>query len=516
MSSELLRSIPSIDRLLSNESTVRLTKDFDRDRVRGMLREISDELRKEINSGIWPVTVDGRQNLGATTRNTQSSVDYISAEIDRRLARRAALTSNAELRRVINATGVIIHTNLGRAPFANAAVAAMAEVASHYSNLEYDLALGARGRRESYCQRLLSCLTGGEAAVVTNNNAAAVLLVLDTYAEGGEVIVSRGELVEIGGGFRIPEVMEKSGARLREVGTTNRTRIDDYERAINADTRLLLRVHPSNFRITGFVKRPTVSELASLGRRTGVPVFEDLGSGCLLDISKYGVTDEPVIAQSVRAGISIVSFSGDKMVGGPQAGIIVGQKAMIERLRANPLMRALRADKITYAALEATLRLYEMGRAEAEVPVIRDMAATVDCLRMRATSFARRISTVLGDTTEITLEEGESVIGAGSAPHVTLPTVLASLKDKVFSAATLHKKLRSNVIPIITRTEKERILIDLRTVAKEEEEIILEALLSIRRSEMSGHNRRYFTDIPQSTNDGLMKASSYMAGKSYE
>ncbi len=504
MSGELLRSIPSIDHLLASESAVRLTNDFNRDRVRNMLREISDQLRKEINSGMWPGIDDNRQNHGATIRGTEAAVDYIRAEIDRRLERQVALTSDPVLRRVVNATGVIIHTNLGRAPFAKAAVAAMAEVASHYSNLEYDLTQGVRGRRESHCQKLLSYLTGGEAAVVTNNNAAAVLLVLNTYAEGGEVIVSRGELVEIGGGFRIPEVMEKSGARLREVGTTNRTRIEDYERAINTETRLLLRVHPSNFRVTGFVKRPTVDELANLSRRTGIPVFEDLGSGCLVDISKYGVTDEPVIAQSIRAGISIVSFSGDKMLGGPQAGVVVGRQAMIERLRANPLMRALRVDKITYAALEATLKLYDLEKAEAEVPVIRDMAATVDYLRRRAILFAERISTALGDTIEITLEEGESVIGAGSAPQVTLPTVLLALKDKVLSAASLHKKLRSHVIPIIVRTERDRILIDLRTVEKEEEEVIFEALLSIHRAEPEGNNPERYTDIARGINDNLM------------
>ncbi|HKX31030.1 MAG TPA: L-seryl-tRNA(Sec) selenium transferase [Blastocatellia bacterium] len=387
--------------------------------------------------------------------------------------------SRPSLRRVVNATGVIIHTNLGRAPLARAAVEAMAEVGSHYSNLEYDLDRGERGSREHHCQQLLARLAGSEAALVVNNNAAAVLLILNTLATGGEVIVSRGELVEIGGSFRIPDVMERSGARLREVGTTNRTYIGDYEQAINENTRLLLRVHPSNYRILGFTGRPSVQEIADLGRRAGIPTFEDLGSGCLIDLNRYGVTDEPVVAESLRAGISIVSFSGDKMLGGPQAGIVAGSAALIDRVRKNPLMRALRVDKTTYAAIEATLRLYEQGRAESEVPVIRAMAATADGLRVRAMRLKERMMTATDGALEIALEEGESMIGAGSAPHVTLPTVLIAIRARGLSASSLHDRLRHQTIPIITRTERDRVLIDLRTVESEEEGLILEALSSI-------------------------------------
>ena len=390
-----------------------------------------------------------------------------------------AIVSQPSLRRVINATGVVIHTNLGRAPLARVAAEAITSVASHYSNLEYDLVTGERGKRESHCQELLARLTGSEAAIVTNNNAAAVVLVLNTLALGGEVIVSRGELVEIGGSFRIPDVMEKSGTRLREVGTTNRTRIGDYEKAINENTRLLLRIHPSNYRIVGVTERPSAKEIADLGRRTGIPSFEDLGSGCLIDVGKFGVNDEPVVAESLSAGMSIVSFSGDKMLGGPQAGIIAGARLLIDRMRKNPLLRALRVDKSTYAAMEATLRLYDQGKAEIEVPVIRAMATTADCVRERATRFAQKIVEGIRGSLEVSLEEGESLIGAGAAPQVTLPTVLVTIRDGIISAASLHERLRSQMVPVITRTARDRILIDLRTVEEEEEGMILDALISI-------------------------------------
>jgi L-seryl-tRNA(Ser) seleniumtransferase len=482
MSNELLRTMPSIDRLLAGDVATRLSEDIGRQRVRDLLREITDDLRKELISGQWAIRDYEREGFGAAG-NRQGLEDGLTEEIEKRLMKQAAETVQSSLRRVINATGVIIHTNLGRSPLARVAVEAVTEVASHYSNLEYDLSRGERGKRESHCEELLARLAGSEAAIVTNNNAAAVFLVLNTFAQGGEVIVSRGELVEIGGSFRIPEVMERSGAQLREVGTTNRTRISDYEKAINENTRMLLRVHPSNYRIVGFTERPSAQEIADLGRRAGIPSFEDLGSGCLIDVSRYGIRDEPVVAESLKAGMSIVSFSGDKMLGGPQAGIIAGSREMIDRVRKNPLMRAMRVDKLTYAAIEATLKLYEQGRAESEVPVIRAMAATVDSLRERAARFAKMIAAATEGAIEITLEEGESIIGAGSAPQVTLPTVLVALSHGILSAASIHEKLRGHIIPIITRTEKERILIDMRTVEEEEEAIILDGLISVFRSE---------------------------------
>ncbi len=460
MAHEYLRTLPSMDRLLATPLAERLSVGLGRDRVRDLLREITDLLRRELT-----------ENGGDKTLATDAWI----AEIDARLEARAAEISRSSLRRVINATGVILHTNLGRAPLARRAIEASNEVASHYSNLEYDLARGERGRRESHSQELLARLAGSESAIVANNNAAAVLIVLNTLAEGGEVIVSRGELIEIGGSFRIPEVMEKSGARLCEVGTTNRTRIEDYQRAINENTRLILRVHPSNYRIIGFTERPDPREIADLARLSGIPSFEDLGSGCLIDLAPFGVKDEPVVAHSIRSGITVVSFSGDKMLGGPQAGIIAGTGAVIDRVRKNPLMRALRVDKTTYAALEATLMIYEQGRAETDVPVIRAIAATRDEIEERASRFIKRLEE-RGCRLRADLEEGSSVIGGGSAPEAKLPTILIALESGELSARSIEERLRANHVPIITRTERDRVLLDLRTVAPDEEAIIVDAL----------------------------------------
>ncbi|HEX5736014.1 MAG TPA: L-seryl-tRNA(Sec) selenium transferase [Blastocatellia bacterium] len=460
MSTELLRSMPSIERLLQGQTARRLAATLSRERVRDLLREITDDLRREM----------------LEVRMPELDSDSLTDEIERRLESRAASLAKASLRRVINATGVIIHTNLGRAPLPRSALEAISDVAAHYSNLEYDLDRGERGRRESHSQGLVARLAGSEDATVVNNNAAAVMIVLNTLAEGGEVIVSRGELIEIGGSFRIPDVMEKSGARLREVGTTNRTRIRDYERAITDSTRLILRVHPSNYRIVGFTERPTAYEIADLARRAGIPSFEDLGSGCLIDLAPYKVADEPVVAHSLDAGISVVSFSGDKMLGGPQAGIIAGSRDIIDRVRKNPLMRALRVDKMTYAALEATLRIYERGAATEEVPVIRAMARTRDEIAARAARLAEDIGKATAGRLKATLEDAHSVIGGGSAPQVELPTVIVALEDERLSAARLEEQLRRYRVPIITRTERDRVIIDLRTVAIDEQAVILDAL----------------------------------------
>lgn len=468
MSKELFRSLPSIERLLATAAAARAITALGRDRARDMLREITDQLRREIASGEWPDEPSGSDN-------GQPTAD-VAAEIERRMEAQTRLADAPSLRRVVNATGVILHTNLGRAPLARAATERVLEIASNYSNLEYNLDRGGRGRRESHCLQLLARLAGSESAVVTNNNAAAVLLVLNTLAEGGEVIVSRGELIEIGGSFRIPDVMEKSGARLKEVGTTNRTRISDYERAITSDTRLILRVHPSNYRIIGFTERPSVAEIAGLARRANVPSFEDLGSGCLIDLTPYGVKDEPTVAESIKAGISVVSFSGDKMLGGPQSGVIAGSSRIIDRVRDNPLMRALRVDKMTYAALEATLRIYERGAAEEEIPVISRIASDLGDIASRAESFALSVRRATSGRVKATAEEGASVIGGGSAPEAKLPTVLVALEDEERTAAVLEEWLRHNSIPIIARTERDRVLIDLRTVREDEEAIIVEAL----------------------------------------
>jgi L-seryl-tRNA(Ser) seleniumtransferase len=465
MSKELLRSLPSIERLLASPVARGLSACLTRDRVRDLLRRVLDGLRDEIlqDSG-WRLAGSG---------------EALEALIEARLHALAEALAKPSLRRVINATGVILHTNLGRAPLADEALSAISEVASHYSNLEYDVNQGRRGKRETHCRDLLARLIGSEDATVANNCAAAVLLVLNTLAQGGEVIVSRGELIEIGGSFRIPEVMEKSGAQLREVGTTNRTRIGDYASAINENTRLILRVHPSNYRLIGFTERPTLEEFAELSRHTGVPAFEDLGSGCLIDLAPYGVKNEPVVMASLAAGISIVTFSGDKLLGGPQAGIIAGTKDLVGRVRNNPLMRALRVDKLTYAALEATLRIYERGTAERDVPVIRAMAMSEAEIEARAEDFKSRLDEATGGQLRLALEPGVSVIGGGSAPEVKLPTVLVAIQSDSLPATVIEEALRNYQIPIIARTERDRVLIDLRTVAGEEAEIILESLIRV-------------------------------------
>ncbi|HWC78064.1 MAG TPA: L-seryl-tRNA(Sec) selenium transferase [Blastocatellia bacterium] len=468
MSNELFRLLPPIDLLLSRPVALELSEGLGRDRVRDLLREVTDEVRGEIFKGAW----QGERGNGAG--------DHLLAEIERRVKLRANLLMHPSLKRVINATGVIVHTNLGRAPLARAAIEAVAALSAGYSNLEYDLNEGARGHRETHCSELLSRLIGSESAVVTNNNAAAVLLVLNSLAEGGEVIVSRGELIEIGGSFRIPDVMEKSGARLREVGTTNRTRIGDYERAINEKTRLILRVHPSNYRIVGFTERPSSREIAELASRYNLPSFEDLGSGNFIDLGRYGIKDEPVVSDSLGAGISVVSFSGDKLLGGPQAGIIAGSKTILDRVRTNPLMRVLRVDKMTYAALEATLRLYERGVAESEVPIVRAMQLSRDEIHKRAEVLRERLVNAAGGDVSAEIEDGSSVIGGGAAPEMPLPTALIAITHTRFSAASLDELLRTGGTPIVARTERDRLLLDLRTVAPEEEAAIVDAFAALR------------------------------------
>jgi L-seryl-tRNA(Ser) seleniumtransferase len=381
---------------------------------------------------------------------------------------------------VLNATGVVLHTNLGRAPLSPRAAEAIAVIASGYSNLEYDLESGERGKRDAHGEALLCALVGCEAAIVANNNAAAVMLVLNTLAEGGEVVVSRGELIEIGGGFRIPEVLERAGCVLREVGTTNRTRVADYERAITDRTRVLLRVHPSNYRIVGFTERPDARSLAALARERGLPLVEDLGSGCLIDARALGLGDEPRCQDALAAGVDLVTFSGDKLLGGPQAGIVAGRADLVSRVRRNPLMRAMRVDKMVYAALEATLRAYADGRAAAELPALRILALTADEIGRRAGAFAARLAEV-APALHVALEDGRSVPGAGSAPGLDLPTVLVSIAHDALSAQTLEARLRSADPPVVARIERDRVVLDLRTIPEDDEPDLLAALRGAAR-----------------------------------
>src|SRR5579863_6905884 len=386
------------------------------------------------------------------------------------------------LQPIINATGVILHTNLGRAPLTEAAVEEFRRTATQYSNLEYDLAAGARGKRDVHTAHLLERLTGAESAIVVNNCAAAVLLVLAALAKGGEVIVSRGELIEIGDGFRIPEIMAESGAALREVGTTNRTRIADYERAINQNTRLLLRVHPSNFQITGFAEKPTLEELAALSHRTTLPLIEDLGSGCLVDLSVAGIT-EPVVRDSIEAGVSVVMFSGDKLLGGPQAGIIAGKKELVTRIRRHPLFRALRIDKLTTAALAATLSAY-LRAAFDEIPALRMIRLSPQELKRRAENFLRELTPEipLGEV-ELEITDGASLAGGGSTPTQSLPTKIIRIASARHSAAQLEQRLRRSPagINVIARIEDDRLVLDLRTVFPEQEPQLAKAVAAALR-----------------------------------
>jgi len=380
-------------------------------------------------------------------------------------------------RRVLNATGVVVHTNMGRSLLAPEAVAAVAGAAAHYSNLEFDLATGERGSRYAHVEDLLCRLTGAEAALVVNNNAAAVLIVLDTLCKGREVIVSRGQLVEIGGSFRIPEVMAKSGAVLREVGATNRTHLRDYESAIGSETAALMKVHTSNYRMTGFVKEVPLAELAELAGAYGLPVIEDLGSGSLIRFENHGLPGEPTVQDAVAQGADVVSFSGDKVLGGPQAGVIVGRREIIERIKKNQLNRALRIDKLTLAALEATLRLYlDPERALERVPTLAMMTRAPVSLRAQAARLAGLLRKHLSDRLEIGVRAGSSRVGGGAFPEADLPTSLVCLRPMVMSAEALRTALLSTDPPLVGRVEDEALCLDPRTLEPAEHALVLSAL----------------------------------------
>ncbi len=419
-------------------------------------------------------------------------LDRIFADTRRELAQAKAVVSRAELtekiavhlaerireslkpslRRVINASGVVLHTNLGRAPLPDEAIDHLREVSTGYSNLEFDIESGERGKRDTHIDKLLRQLVSCEAAIVVNNNAAAVLLVLNALGEGGEVIASRGEQVEIGGSFRIPEVMAKSGARLREVGTTNRTRIEDYEKAINETTRLLLRVHPSNFRMIGFTERPSLEEFVELGKRKNIPTFEDLGSGCMVPLESSGIQDEPVVADSIRAGVDIICFSGDKLLGGPQAGIIAGKKLFVEKIRQNPLFRALRVDKLTLSVLEVILRAYLQGKPQT-VPIWRMLQASESELKARAEAFAKRAGKVAKPV------QMASLIGGGSAPEAPLASWGVAIEASGISESELERRFRAATPPVIVRVEDGRVMFDMRTIFPGEEDVLLKILSSV-------------------------------------
>jgi len=461
--SGLFRELPSVDELMRAPELLRLADSHGHMAVADAARLALAELRQQISSGLLD------------SADLHLALKSIGDAVEKQLRK----SLSPSLRTVINATGVILHTNLGRAPITEAALSHISETARQYSNLEFDIASGERGKRDVHVDRLFKKLLSDEASnistIVVNNNAAAVLIALNTFAEGGEVIVSRGELVEIGGSFRIPDVMGKSGAKLCEVGTTNRTRIGDYERAINERTRLLLRVHRSNFEITGFTEQPSAAELVDLAKKQGIPLMEDLGSGALIDLCQFGISQETTVLDSLRAGVDIVTYSGDKLLGGPQAGLISGRADLIARMRSNSLFRALRVDKLIYAALETSLLAYVKHDYQA-IPTLRMMSLTAQEIGTRAEAL---VNAVPSEDIKLELIDGESVIGGGAAPSSVLPTRLIAGTSAKFSADELSSRFRSWEPPIVARVDQGRVLIDLRTVFPDQDQQIVAAIKHI-------------------------------------
>jgi len=459
----LLRGLPNINdimRILEGRGAGRQTP---REIVRAACRESVENLRRSI-----------LRQKGSAEKIRLPMAEEIADLVEKRIEALHA----PRLKRVINATGVILHTNLGRAPLCPEARERLLAVAAGYSNLEYDLSRGERGKRYDAVRELFCLLAGVEDALVVNNNAAAVLLALNALAEGREVIVSRGELVEIGGEFRIPEIMEKSGARLREVGTTNRTRLADYERAITPETGLILKVHSSNFKMTGFTEEASLEELVALGKKHALPVMYDVGSGCFIDLSEHGLPAEPVVRAVAATGVDVPTFSGDKMLGGPQAGIILGRRDLLAAIQRNPLNRALRIDKLTLAALEATLRVYLNPReAVNRLRILKALTESLDDVTRRAGKLKRLLKRALPDSFSLALRPGASMVGGGALPGMEIPTMMVGVRMAGCSAGRLEERLRRLDLPIIVRVAENELLLDLRTVAEDELTLIRNGFL---------------------------------------
>lgn len=456
---ELLRLLPAVHEVLGREELAPAVA-TDRSGARDCVRRVLEEWRERI------------LREGAEPPGTAELAAQAAALFQRR--------ARPSLRRVINATGVVLHTNLGRALLSPAAVEAVAACAAHYCNLEMDLATGERGSRYGHVVELLQEITGAEAALVVNNNAAAVFLCLAALAAGRDTVISRGQMVEIGGSFRVPEVMAQSGTRLVEVGTTNKTYLSDYERAISGDTALLLKVHPSNYRVLGFTAEVSTAELVSLGRKYGIPVMEDLGSGSFLDLGEYGLGHEPTVREEVAAGVDILTFSGDKLLGGPQAGIIVGRSELVQKVARHPLNRAVRIDKMTLAALEATLRAYrDPARARQEIPTLRLLTLSGEELARRAARLGELLAEKIGGRAEVAVKEVSSQVGGGALPLATLPSWGVTVRPVRMSAARAAEKLRQEEPPVLARIQDENLIFDLRTVLPGEEADIVRALAQV-------------------------------------
>jgi len=451
---ERLRRLPKVDELLRHPGVAPLLEEHPRTVVLDSLREAIDSARARLLAS--------------------ADADYDEAELLQDVRARVALKGRRSLRAVINATGIVVHTNLGRSILSEAATAAVAEVASSYSTLEYDVATGERGSRHVHCEELLCRLTGAEAAMAVNNNAAAVMIALSALARGREAVVSRGQLVEIGGSFRIPDIMRESGATMVEVGTTNKTHLRDYENAVNERTGVLLKVHSSNFRVVGFTQEVGLDELVPLGRAHGVPVFEDQGSGVLVDLRPFGLPYEPTVGESIAAGADLVSCSGDKLLGGPQAGILVGRADIIARLKKHPMARALRLDKMTLAALEVTLRTYlDPDRALAEIPTLRMITAPAAEVAERAEALARELRAACGDAASIDVAPEVSRAGGGALPLADIPTTVVRVAPASTSPVELEERLRLGEPALIARIKDDRLLIDPRTLLVRDEPVVV-------------------------------------------
>lgn len=467
--SEILRRLPAVNSLLQTETAQKLINETGAKHLTILARVVTDSLRQEV-----------QEKSGKSIYLNFSREDLLF-EAEKRLAQTWRSELQTSLQRVINATGVIIHTNLGRAPLSEAARQAIFEQATRYCALEYSVETGKRGKRGARAEHLLAELTGAESALIVNNCAAACVLVLTVLANGGEAILSRGEMVEIGGDFRVPDVMIQSGANLVEVGTTNRTRASDYERAITERTRLILKVHPSNYRIIGFTSTPSVAELAEVAHRNNVLLYEDAGSGAMFDLAKYGLNDEPIISQSIVAGADVVTFSGDKLLGGTQSGLIVGRRDVIETLRRHPLYRALRVDKLIYSALEATFEAFRRESVMEEIPVLKMLSMSKAEIKKRTWNFAQNLRSKIGENRSLHFEvvNGNSVIGGGSAPAVQPETALLTLKHENLSASRFEQALRFANPPVVTRIIEDKVLFDFRTISESEEAELLEILTKI-------------------------------------
>lgn len=458
MNKDILRKLPAIDELMNMEALRTASEAHDREFIADICREVVDSLRSRILSVKTPVTID------------DISVENVGVLVMERIEQKF----RPSMRRAINAAGIILHTGLGRAMLSQAAVEAVHNTIVGYSTLAADLETGQRGSRDVHISSLLTELTGAEAATIVNNNAAATMLILNTLAAGKEVIVSRGQLVEIGGAFRMPEVMAASGAIMREVGTTNKTHLRDYAAAINENTGAILHVHQSNYRIVGFTAEPTIEEMATLAKEHGIPIIDDLGSGALIDLAKYGLEPEPTVQASVKAGCDAICFSGDKLIGGPQSGIIVGKADAIAKIKKNPLARALRVGKMEVAAMEATLKLFlDKSKLEERHPTYRMLSIPLEALERRAQDVADRLQGIFA---AVSVVDGRSQVGSGSVPAETMPTKLLSIKPAGMSADTLAKKLRRNETPVFARIHQETVLFDFRTIQPDEDSIVADAV----------------------------------------